>query len=105
MPAATAQASGQWIGMAADYLRAQRSDVLIETTLRSPEAMVQTISAFRQAGYVVELRVVAVPQEVSRLSTVERYTRQVGRTRARGGGPRRPRTTRPTPRLPGRLRS
>ncbi len=82
MPAATAQASGQWIGMAADYLRAQRSDVLIETTLRSPEAMAQTISAFRQAGYVVELRVVAVPQEVSRLSTVERYTRQVEDTGA-----------------------
>lgn len=77
MPAVTAQASGQWIGMAADYLREQRSDVLIETTLRSGEAMAQTISAFRQAGYVVELRVIAVPHEVSRLSTVERYTRQV----------------------------
>lgn len=82
MPSATAQASGQWIGMAADYLREQRSDVLIETTLRSGEAMAQTISAFRQAGYVVKLRVVAVPHEVSRLSTVERYTRQVEDTGA-----------------------
>lgn len=77
MPTATAQASGQWIAMAADYLREQRADVLIETTLRSPDAMASTIAAFRQAGYVVELRVVAVPHEVSRLSTVERYTGQV----------------------------
>ncbi len=77
MPMATAQASGQWIGMAAEYLREQRADVLIETTLRSPEAMASTIAAFREADYVVELRVVAVPHEVSRLSTVERYTSQI----------------------------
>lgn len=77
MPAATAQASGQWIGMAAEYLREQRADVLIEATLRSPAAMASTIAAFREAGYVVELRAVAVPGEVSRLSTVERYTGQV----------------------------
>ncbi len=77
MPTATAQASGQWIGMSAEYLREQRADVLIETTLRSPEAMASTISSFQDAGYVVELRVVAVPHEVSRLSTVERYTSQI----------------------------
>ncbi|MBE6476719.1 MAG: hypothetical protein E7Z97_01420 [Propionibacteriaceae bacterium] len=77
MPEATAQASGRWIGMAADYLREQRADALIETTLRSPDAIARTIASFRAAGYVVELRTVAVPHEVSRLSTVERYTRQV----------------------------
>ncbi|MGO2520377.1 MAG: zeta toxin family protein [Microbacterium sp.] len=77
MPEATAQASGRWIGMSADYLREQRADVLIETTLRSPDAMASTIASFREAGYVVELRVVAVPHEISRLGTVERYTGQV----------------------------
>lgn len=82
MPAATAQASGQWIGMSAEYLREARADVLIETTLRSPDAMASTIASFREAGYVVELRVVAVPHEVSRLSTVERYTGQVEATGA-----------------------
>lgn len=82
MPEATAQASGRWIGMAADYLREQRADVLIETTLRSPDAMAATIAGFREAGYVVELRVVAVPHEVSRLSTVERYAGQVEATGA-----------------------
>lgn len=77
MPEVTSQASGRWIGMSADYLREQRADVLIETTLRSPDAMARTIEGFREAGYVVELRVVAVPQEVSRLSTVERHTGQI----------------------------
>lgn len=77
MPEATAHASGRWLGMAADYLKEQHADVLIETTLRSPEAMAKTIAGFREAGYVVELRVVAVPHEVSRLATVERYTGQV----------------------------
>ena len=82
MPAVTAQASGQWIGMSAEYLRDQRADVLIETTLRSPDAMASTIASFRNAGYVVELRVVAVPHEVTRLSTVERYTGQIEATGA-----------------------
>ncbi|MGO3233225.1 MAG: zeta toxin family protein [Microbacterium sp.] len=82
MPEVTAHASGRWIGMSADWLREQRADVLIETTLRSPEAMASTIASFREAGYVVELRVVAVPHEVSRLSTVERYTGQVEATGA-----------------------
>lgn len=77
MPSVTARASGQWIGMSAAYLREQRADVLIETTLRSPEAMAATIGDFREAQYVVELRVVAVPHEVSRLSTLERYLGQV----------------------------
>ncbi|WP_344308205.1 zeta toxin family protein [Brevibacterium samyangense] len=77
MPAATAHASRTWIGMSAEYLREQRADVLIETTLRSPDAMASTIASFRQSGYVVELRVVAVPHEVSRLSMIERYTGQV----------------------------
>ncbi|MGW9114782.1 zeta toxin family protein [Microbacterium sp. NPDC055683] len=82
MPDVTAQASGRWIGMSAEYLRERRADVLIETTLRSPEAMASTIASFREAGYVVELRVVAVPHEVSRLSIVERYTGQVEATGA-----------------------
>lgn len=83
MPGVTAQASGRWIGMSAEYLRSRGADVLIETTLRSPAAMEGTIDSFRRSGYLVELRVLAVPAEVSRLSTVERYTHQVA---ASGGG-------------------
>lgn len=82
MPDATAQASGRWVGMSAEYLREARADVLVEVTLRSPDAMAATIASFREAGYVVELRVVAVPHEVSRLSTIERYMGQVEATGA-----------------------
>lgn len=76
MPRVTAQAAGRWVEMSANYLRERRADVLIETTLRSPTAMMRTITAFRQAGYVVELHALAVPPEVSRLGTIERYLRQ-----------------------------
>lgn len=83
MPEATAQASGQWIAMSAQYLRERGADVLIETTLRSGQAMAGTIDEFRGAGYEIHLRALAVPQQVSRLSTVERY---VGQVEARGAG-------------------
>lgn len=77
MPDATAQASGRWVGMAADYTRSQRMDTLIETTLRQPDIVARTMTEFKAAGYEVELHVVAVPSEVSRLGTVTRYAGQV----------------------------
>ncbi|MBW3069629.1 hypothetical protein GZ998_08960 [Actinomyces sp. 594] len=77
MPAATAQASGRWVGMAIDYLREQRRSTLIETTLRQPDVVRDTVAGFRQAGYRTELHVVAVPMEVSRLGTISRYVGQV----------------------------
>lgn len=82
MPNVTAKASGAWVAMAASYLREHGHDVMIETTLRSKDAMAATITAFRESGYVVELRVLAVPHEVSRLSTIARYTGQVERSGA-----------------------
>lgn len=77
MPAATAQASGRWVGMAIEYLRERRRSTLIETTLRQPGVVRETVAGFRQAGYRTELHVVAVPLEVSRLGTISRYVGQV----------------------------
>lgn len=77
MPAATAQASGRWVGMAIEYLRERRRNTLIETTLRQPGVVRRTVAGFRQAGYRTELHVVAVPVEVSRLGTISRYVGQV----------------------------
>ena len=77
MPAATAQASGRWVGMAIEYLRERRRGTLIETTLRQPGVVRETVAGFRQAGYRTELHVVAVPLEVSRLGTISRYVGQV----------------------------
>ena len=63
--------------MSIDYLRGQRRSALIETTLRQPGVVRETMAGFQRAGYRTELHVVAVPLEVSRLGTVSRYVGQV----------------------------
>lgn len=76
MPRATAQASGRWVGMALDHLREQRMSTVVETTLRQLPVVQETATQFRRAGYRIELHVVAVPKEVSRLGTISRYINQ-----------------------------
>lgn len=73
MPHVTAQASGAWVGMSADYLRAERRSVILETTMRQLPVVEATTAAFRSQGYRVEARVLAVPGAVSALGTVSRY--------------------------------
>ena len=76
MPHVTAQASGAWVGMAADYLRAERRSVILETTMRQLPVVESTAAAFRAQGYRVEAHVLAVPGAVSALGTVSRYLGQ-----------------------------
>ena len=83
MPEVTAQAAGQWVGMSTQWLRGQQISAVVETTLRQPAVLLREFEAFRAAGYVTELCVVAVPVEVSRLGTVSRY---VGQARDFGAG-------------------
>ncbi len=83
MPDYTAQASGQRVGMSAAYTRSQGMDTLLETTLRQPDVVARTMSDFKEAGYEVELHVIAVPPEISRIGTVNRYAGQV---REQGAG-------------------
>ena len=73
MPDATARASGRWIGMSNDYLRSQGASTLVETTLRQEHVLLAELEAFKDAGYATDLRVLAVPPEVSRASTLIRY--------------------------------
>ncbi|MGO2519976.1 MAG: zeta toxin family protein [Microbacterium sp.] len=73
MPHVTAQASGAWVGMAADYLRGERRSVILETTMRQLPVVETTAAAFRAQGYRVEAHVLAVPGAVSALGTVSRY--------------------------------
>lgn len=85
MPEVTAQAAGSWVGMSNQWLRDNRVSAVVETTLRQPAVLLREFEAFKQAGYGTELRVVAVPPEVSRLGTLARYVGQaqefgVGRT-------------------------
>lgn len=77
MPNVTSQASGQWVGKANEYLREQGSSAVVETTLRDAGMLRREFEAFKAAGYETELRVVAVPLEVSRAATVSRYVEQV----------------------------
>lgn len=77
MPEVTASASGPWVGMSNEYLRERYISAVVETTLRQPDVLLREFKAFRQAGYETELRVVAVPLEVSRLGTVTRYLEQI----------------------------
>ena len=73
MPHITAQASGAWVGMAADHLRAERRSVILETTMRQLPVVESTAAASRSQGYRVEAHVLAVPGAVSALGTVTRY--------------------------------
>lgn len=73
MPEVTAKASGAWVEMSIAYLRERRRSVILETTMRQPAVVEGTVRAFREAGYRIEVRALAVPLEVSRLGTVSRY--------------------------------
>ncbi|MFK4761711.1 zeta toxin family protein [Microbacterium sp. ZW T5_45] len=77
MPEVTGPASGPWVGMANEHLRRQQASAVVETTLRDAPMLQAEFAAFKGAGYVTELRVVAVPLEVSRAATVSRYLEQV----------------------------
>ncbi|WP_424467218.1 zeta toxin family protein [Pseudoclavibacter helvolus] len=77
MPEVTAQAAGAWARMSSDYLRERGASVVFETTFRQPDAVVATAKEFRDAGYRVEVRALAVPEAVSRLGVLSRYAEQV----------------------------
>ena len=54
-------------------LRKEKYNLIIEGTLRTAELPLKEASAFKKAGYEVELNVVVVKAEKSRLGTLERY--------------------------------
>ncbi|MDO5066391.1 MAG: zeta toxin family protein [Propionibacteriaceae bacterium] len=83
MPDVTAQAIGEWGVMGSRWLREQRISAVVESTLRQKEFLLGELAAYRDAGYGTELRVVAVPLELSRLGTLARY---VGQAQELGAG-------------------
>ena len=54
-------------------LRKEKYNLIIEGTLRTAELPLKEANAFKKAGYKVELNVVIVKPEKSRLGTLERY--------------------------------
>ena len=62
-----------------DWARGEGYNVYLENTLTNPDQVRQTIDEFRQAGYKVELAVIAVPEIMSRISIGIRYARGLHR--------------------------
>ncbi|MCY0954122.1 zeta toxin family protein [Streptomyces sp. H27-S2] len=81
-----------WMGQAEAHLRTRRGDVLIEAAPGDTREFMSSVLPFHQAGYAVEVVVVAVRAADSRLATALRYARaqQLGIparfTSARGHG-------------------
>lgn len=72
MPAATSQASGQWVQRGLAWAREQSRSVAWETTLRAPEVL-DDLRRFAERGWKVRVVALAVPREVSLAGTVRRY--------------------------------
>ncbi|AUG76858.1 Zeta toxin family protein [Kitasatospora sp. MMS16-BH015] len=64
-----------WQARAEAYVRERRGNVVVETTPSGPAAFAKAASAYRRAGYRVELVVLAVRAADSRQGTAHRYTR------------------------------
>lgn len=69
--------SGEWVGRSIDYAKHIGCSAIVEGTLRSHETVVNTATAFKEAGYSVELDIIVVPAILSRLGIVQRYLEQV----------------------------
>jgi hypothetical protein len=77
MPGATAQASGRWIEMSLNWLRSKHRSLVIETTMRHPEANEHTLTQFKDSGYRTEVTIMATPPQLSLMGTLIRYIGQV----------------------------
>jgi Zeta toxin len=74
---ATAADGQRWGRMAAEYVRANRFDALIEETVQNPPYFREQAQAWRAAGYRVEAAIMAVPESFSRLGVLDRYQKQL----------------------------
>ena len=67
----------QWAGEMVEYLvkkaKKEKWNIILEGTLRTAELPIKEAKGFKENGYFVELYVVAVKPEKSRLGTLERY--------------------------------
>ncbi|GAA3952136.1 zeta toxin family protein [Actinoplanes auranticolor] len=63
--------------MAEEHCIANRYNVVLSTTLRTPEAAQNNLELFRKAGYRVEVVAMAVHEATSRLSVLSRYQQEL----------------------------
>lgn len=69
----TSDAVGFWVSRALDDARARKCSVVMETTLRQPQLLSDTLRKYQSAGYKIHLRVLIVPDELSFLGIHQRY--------------------------------
>lgn len=77
-PALASPATGpdarRWLGMASAYAAERRMDVLLELACRYPTDFVELVRVFREADYRVEVAILAVPEGLSRLGILTRFS-------------------------------
>lgn len=73
----TGKFSGQMTEMLMSRLKAEKYNILVEGTLRTAEVPLATCKGFKDNGYNVTLALVAVKPQISYLSTILRYEKQL----------------------------
>lgn len=76
--------TGRWVEMLIEEAQKQKLNVILEGTMRQPEVVANTAKSFKEAGYLVDARVLAVKPEVSWQSVHARYEEML----AKGDSPR-----------------
>ncbi|MDL2268991.1 zeta toxin family protein [Desulfosarcina sp. OttesenSCG-928-A07] len=76
MAAFTGYDAGRWVEKAIAEAKSQRTHVVIEGTMRNADVVAQTMKGFRDDGYAVDARALAVSFEMSELGIFQRYEEQ-----------------------------
>lgn len=67
---------GLWVQKAVALAKENKFNILLDGTLRDSEAVAQSMTSLRKAGYKIEVRIVAVSAQQSQLATMLRYEGQ-----------------------------
>ncbi|KAL7626186.1 hypothetical protein AAE478_002956 [Parahypoxylon ruwenzoriense] len=87
---ATSPDARRWLAMAARYAAQRRADVLLESAARHPGDFADLARAFaEEAGYRVEVVLLAVPKPLSLLGVLARFYESLPEARLRDGFPAR----------------
>ncbi|KJZ72847.1 hypothetical protein HIM_07791 [Hirsutella minnesotensis 3608] len=82
--AATGHDARRWLMMAAREVVARRIDVLLESACRHPGDFPELAQVFRDAGFRIEVLVLAVPAPLSRLGILVRFYERLPGAQSRG---------------------